>query len=423
MEFLDNLPNGLLQGILGIIAGILSTLLAAHIRKKNEKRKKSKTTLTSTLFQKHNEKSEKYYQPDPNENVNTPFASIAFPIISNVTNTNDSNLKKHRNSIEFCLDDFLFPFFYDKKRLKNDAYNWAILEAFFLSITNKNNLLIANYKLYASATITSLLNLLRKCRQKDRMAVVFIATTQSPGELSMGISSPDTEATDTFSKVNEAYRDESRKIIQQYIGEQRDLLFERHMFIRDIEDEEFVSDLTMLENVFTRIDSKEEIQKSPKEFINWINNNHAMSVPILKQEMAKKMARIQWVKSQSIQKESFITDSICTDLIVYGFIERGNIPRHYFDDIPPKFSKLQIEWQFGIQSIDLGRIAEGRAIKLLTHNPLNSDKIDFLGFNYTSLNSFIQILQEGNIGNIKNPIGLTKSKFLIEEEPWKKIIR
>jgi len=413
-----NLPDGLLEGVFSVI----SVIIGVYLGRRYEKMKDAKISLFSILFEKHIEKSDKYYKPDSNLNLKTSFASEVFPIITNVTDTNDVSLKKHKNSIKYCLDDFLFPFFYDRKRSKNDAYNWAILEAFFLSITNKDNLLIANYKLYASATVTSLLNLLRKCKQKNRMAVVFIATTQSPGELSMGTSSPDTEAQDNFTVVNEAYRVESRKIIQNYINEQRDLLFERHMFIREFEDPKFISDLSMLENVFTRVKRDEKIKKSSKGIIDWIDNNHAMSVPIIKQQFARKMARIQWIKSVNIKKDSFKSDSICTDLIVYGFIERENIPRHYFEEIPPKFSKLNIEWQFGIQSIDLGRVAEGRAIKLLTHDQLKFEHIDFLGFKYNSLNNLIKILQEGNEGDLNNPLGLDRSNFLIEEQPWKSIL-
>lgn len=408
----------IVSAIIGVIAGFIYVKLHFYYQKKKE----SKTVLISDLFEKHVEKSDKYYKDDPNNNVKSSYAKEAFPIISKITNAQDLRINKHNNSIKYFLDDFLYPYFYTPRRKKNDAYNWAILEAFFLSIINDDKLLISNYKLYASATVTSLSNLLRKCKQENRLAIVFIATTQSPGELSMGTSSRFEEKKDTFTLVNESYKNESKKIIQNFIRNNGDLIFERHMFVRRIENEpEFVNGLAMLENVLTRIGTNEEINKSSSDFINWINNNHALNIPYGDKEGAKSMARVQWIQSNKVNRDTFQSDFICTDLIVYGYIEREKVPRA-FNELPPNFSNLDIEWQFGIQSIDLGRIADGRAIKLLTHDHLKSESIDFLGFQYRSLNHFIKILQEGNLDAIPNPLGLEKSHMLVDSKPWKDIL-
>jgi len=400
----------LLQPTITVLVAIIGWYFVWREKRKNKEKN------PTTLIEKHEEKTNKYKVRDPE--IQSSFAEEVYPILSNVI-TQKNNYAKEKNSIVHCLDGFLYPLLYSKDRKQNNAFAWAIGEAFFYSISNRNNLLIANYSLYASATVTSLLNLLRICRKNNQMAIVFIATTQTPGELAYG--SADLELEDNFTEVNEAYKTEFRKLVSQYKLEDKDILIERHNFVRDKSEEDFEGDLQMLENVLTRINKEDVPAKPSDELTEWIRLNHACFTDNV--DAPEKLARIQWVKNSRINKDKFNSDTICTDVILYGTIDKVSLNKHSFKSIPPLYSNFKINWRFGLQSIDLGRVAEGRAIKLLYSNQLHNERFDFLGFNYERLNDFIKILQNGEGKNIANPLGLEKSKFLINEEPWKNYIK
>ena len=217
------------------------------------------------------------------------------------------------------------------------------------------------------------------------------------------------------------------------------MLIERHVFMAS-EPAEKYEGYEMLRSCLTRVD--DDVDLSPEtsaKFVDWINRNHVYNLPS-GASAPHAMARCQMLAPSRLDRELrgiWKADEICTDMICFGSLKDaaefgsgvgGIIDPPKGADIPPRlirpkrYDVLGVDWHFGLQSVNLGRLAEGRAVKMLDERLLRKS-LRFLGFEYESIGQFIRLLQAGAKAtpSIDNPLGLSESIFTVEEQPWAKL--
>jgi TIR domain len=325
------------------------------------------------------------------------------------------------------------------------TYGLAMVEALFYGMgvnAIDKGYLPADYALYASATVLALKNLLDRCRKSRHVPTVFIATAQTPGELVFGNrdrghkTKPNYVGT-RFDDVNKGYLHRFKDLVNGYLEEQQGegyVAIERHVFARRKftewggehsrrEAEDVADDNERYLNYYLEAVETNPVVYGPRiraldrhQFQSWINQNHACVLPNYRPESLEEMARIQWFTEPSVEGRDGLKwrmYDVVTDLIVYGSAKPESFRA---DGRPPKLYNSNIEWEFGLQYIDLGGKSEGRAIK-----PLDTDDLDqtinFLGFKHYQLRDFIKSLQEGP--GRDNPLGLSASGYIVKEAPWK----
>jgi hypothetical protein len=340
--------------------------------------------------------------------------------------------------------DQLSRFLLGKHEKGQVPYGLMMVEALFYDMAvNANHLqyLPADYALYASATALALENLLRRCEISGEVPTVFIATTQTPGELVFGNrerehkSHPNWVGT-RFDEVNNNYRIRFRDLVSNYMESRQEglpLLIERHVFARRkfteakgkpimTETESLTQDesIRFLDYYLESVETNPEVYGpniqalDEGKFKRWIQENHACSLPGHNAGSGEYMARIQWFEEPSLNGGlKWWRYEVVTDLIVFGSSKSVSLSA---GDKSPKLYGRNINWEFGLQYIDLGGKSEGRAVKPLYRDELDG-RINFLGFKHYKLREFIRSLQEGPEQD--NPLGLTTSGYIVRESPWK----
>lgn len=344
----------------------------------------------------------------------------------------------------FCLNHLFNFLLYPEGKTEHEedaSYRWAINEALFYSIAaniRRLGSLTADYGFYASATVLGLRNLLNRCFETESTAIIFIATTQTPGELAVGGSALSTSPNkyEIFDDINNNYKLQFRTAIEEFTGKGVNIVIERHIFARDklftrgkSKKGDRHSYLRILERYLEKLhesiqDKTLRSRVTPSEvakFKDWINKNHICKLPDLPPALPEKMARVHWFEPPTPQEMATLhwnPNFICTDLIAYGSSRKKRFdPKR----IPPTFDSLDIRWEFALQSIDLGVPAEGRVVRPVMQRELSRGKVNFLGFEDYYLKDLIRCLQENVSNKIDNPLGLTKSDYVTKLKPWEQL--
>jgi TIR domain len=281
--------------------------------------------------------------------------------------------------------------------------------------------------------VLALENLLGRCAQEKKTAIVFIATAQTPGELVYGgalgtygppalVDSP--LKYEKFDQINDNYRLRFRNLVSSFVKRSGNILIERHIFARkkDKKFKAFSGRYKALNN-FLEVIPQNPINglietKKVEAFETWIKENHKCKLPGRSTDSPEDMARIQWFNQPENNGLNWDPNFICTDLIVFGSAADQELADY---DRAPDFMDIEIDWEFGLQSIDLGVQAEGRVVKPLYKDELEH-RINFLGFTCCTLDSFIRCLQT-RVEGVSNYLGLEVSSRVVDEEPWSSLWR